>query len=612
MKGPNIYRIPKNSLNHFNHIMKQFILPLVALLGMSVPFSAQADTLSLGYVNADAELGGDNGANMKNVWSSGAIHIPASTAKTLAGSKITHINAAIQSTLHVDKMKVWVRTSLDGENIVEREINKTDAPKLTKSWNNVELETPFEIPADLEDGFYIGFSVYHTGVAYIFANTDAPAQGGWFTDIDEGGWLDHSADGALCLRATVEGDNLPATNLSIVDFVAPETLIKDRKQVKGSATVKNNGTKDVESFNMSLIMNGDKVGVAQRTLNIPSGGVATFDFVIEPDITAEGDYKVDYVLDNINTGDDADMSDNTVADQFLQVINEGVRRVVGIEEFTTERCPNCPSATYTLQSYSEKEQYKDRIAIVCHHAGYYTDWLTTDYDEALTWFYGGGSTYAPGIMVDRYTLSNSPVMYVNEQNLDSYLPARLNKEPQLALKVEVTSSESTPDVLKVKVDGTKYTDNLCNMPAITVYLIEDNIKAIAQSGGGTNFVHQHVGRACNTTWGEPIEFNENNAFQYNCQFNIKSGWKRDDLGVVVAVHNLNESYAGDWEVMNAAIVHASEFKTDGDGIKQVADIEEEANAEYYTLSGVKVSSENLAPGVYIRKAGEKATKVVIR
>lgn len=39
---------------------------------------------------------------------------------------------------------------------------------------------------------------------------------------------------------------------------------------------------------------------------------------------------------------------------------------------------------------------------------------------------------------------------------------------------------------------------------------------------------------------------------------------------------------------------------------------DDANTEYYTLQGVKVGKENLSQGVYVKKVGNKSTKVVIR
>ena len=36
-----------------------------------------------------------------------------------------------------------------------------------------------------------------------------------------------------------------------------------------------------------------------------------------------------------------------------------------------------------------------KTAVVCHHAGFYTDWLTIDASESYTWLYNSGGTYAP-------------------------------------------------------------------------------------------------------------------------------------------------------------------------------------------------------------------------
>ena len=49
------------------------------------------------------------------------------------------------------------------------------------------------------------------------------------------------------------------------------------------------------------------------------------------------------------------------------------------------------------------------------------------------------------------------------------------------------------------------------------------------------------------------------------------------------------------------------------GIEDVmADAVEEAEAEYYTLQGIRVAADNLTPGVYVRRQGNTATKVLIK
>lgn len=61
---------------------------------------AVADTMPLGYCNVTETPTSDLSDNTAGAWSSGAIFIPASTAATLSGKKITAIKFGIRS--HLD------------------------------------------------------------------------------------------------------------------------------------------------------------------------------------------------------------------------------------------------------------------------------------------------------------------------------------------------------------------------------------------------------------------------------------------------------------------------------------------------------------------------------
>lgn len=51
--------------------------------------------------------------------------------------------------------------------------------------------------------------------------------------------------------------------------------------------------------------------------------------------------------------------------------------------------------------------------------------------------------------------------------------------------------------------------------------------------------------------------------------------------------------------------------TEAAGVADIA-VETEAPVEYYNLQGVRMAAEQLAPGIYIRRQGNKATKVMVR
>lgn len=50
---------------------------------------------------------------------------------------------------------------------------------------------------------------------------------------------------------------------------------------------------------------------------------------------------------------------------------------------------------------------------------------------------------------------------------------------------------------------------------------------------------------------------------------------------------------------------------DGSAVNEI-EAAENASVEYYNLAGVRCNSENLAPGVYVRKAGNKVSKVIVK
>ena len=50
----------------------------------------------------------------------------------------------------------------------------------------------------------------------------------------------------------------------------------------------------------------------------------------------------------------------------------------------------------------------------------------------------------------------------------------------------------------------------------------------------------------------------------------------------------------------------------GSGVENIVVDDENAPVEYYNMQGVRMTDENLAPGLYIKRQGKKATKVVIR
>ena len=127
--------------------MKHLIFTIVALFALTGYSSAQVTSMTLGYCNGEMKTSGTSAFTTpeKDTWLSAAIYIPQSQLSVFHGNFIDEIHAGLASSLNIDSMRVWIRTSLDGEDLVHSELSKAYEPKLAKGWNNVTLETPLQI-----------------------------------------------------------------------------------------------------------------------------------------------------------------------------------------------------------------------------------------------------------------------------------------------------------------------------------------------------------------------------------------------------------------------------------------------------------------------------------
>ena len=51
---------------------------------------------------------------------------------------------------------------------------------------------------------------------------------------------------------------------------------------------------------------------------------------------------------------------------------------------------------------------------------------------------------------------------------------------------------------------------------------------------------------------------------------------------------------------------------DNAGVAEIVIDDENAPVEFYNLNGVRINSDNLVPGLYIRRQGAKASKIIVR
>ena len=305
---------------------------------------------------------------------------------------------------------------------------------------------------------------------------------------------------------------------------------------------------------------------------------------------------------------------------FVKADDDLYQRVVLLEEFTTEKCANCPSRTQLVNEIMDSVAYQGKIVAVYHHSGFYSDFLTLPADEDYKWFYNYKSTYAPALMFDRYPYFETkgrpgsgqrkptPVSDINNRhNITKYLDRRLADKPHVGFYL--IGQYDNDKTITVRMSGVR--DSMfCNTdPRVTVYVVENHVEAENQAGAQGVFFHNHVMRAYNSVWGDVLTWN-GDTFEYECQLPVEPEWNKDYIQVVAFVHSYDSEDPGNCAVENTRVI---DFQTilgieDAQTHKEVKDI------QYFTLDGVHTTP--LTDGIYVQKTtysdGSVETQKIIK
>lgn len=593
------------------------LLVVAALAGATTLSAEDTPVFYIGYCNETVVTPGKTGTSGVND-PSACIYVPFDKVAVTGINDIVSIKVGLGSNKNITELTAWVRSDKDGENLAQGVI--TD---VAKGWNVVTLDTPYHL-ADGE-GVYVGYTFHQTATTSAISTTGLlPGEPNscFIKTKVTNDWKDYaSARGALYIEAGMNASAIPEYDIKISNLtVTPKVYSDDDLGVKFDVT--NLGLTPCAGVNVSATIEGLPESDFQATLAgaaINFNETTSYSFTMPVIGYEEATYTVNLTVSPAE-GADATPANNAVSGTF-QCITGAYRRNVLVEEFTTEKCGYCPEAAAQLHeaimSYDEDTQ--SRINCACLHAGYYTDQFTIPADEAYTWFYAGGGTYAPAFMINRDASwsncdSGSPVMgRPGVAAFKSMFNQVLAQESAVSFKIkgiyEESSKKLTADVEVLDPDNTLDADK-----RLVVYLTEDNIPGPGQASGGGDFVHQHVLRAVNETWG--VEIPGDNHYQYT--FTLDGAWKYDDLALVVYAFNRDASDKTNNAVVNSKTLRSG-FFTAPTGVENVLDnsdnseaADTNAPAEYYNIQGMRVNANALTPGLYIVRQGGKTTKTVIR
>ena len=588
-------------------------LTLLFFLLSVLSLSAKDDFVTLSYCNGRTPSKGQTAMETSG-WVDAAAYFPASSVNPLAGNQITTVRAALSSKMNVDSLRVWVRESLQGDNLSEASAATRGNVKLKSGWNELTLDKPYSLKAG--QGVYIGFSYkQRAATAALSVVTDIQHADGYYlrTTDNNGHWQDNSQSGVLSVEGVVTGSSLPLYNLSISDGQVIENA--QESTFLFTANVSNVGAKTVNGFTLTTNITPSDETFEQHFDNvIEPNATTTISYTLTPKSETAGDLR-SYTLyiSSLDDGNDADTENNTCEAAYR------VKHNVLLEEFTTEPCPNCPTVAGWISNIMNQPKYADFVIPVAHHAGYYTDTLTTDIDKAYLAFYNNSQTFAPGVMYDRYpyftVFQSSKQTPVTALGAQSEIEAVLNYRAAEAtpLKLRVTATPENGSVI-VNVWG-RSTDQTVTPDISRIYVLatEDSIPTdLQRTFDGNGYVqgyhHEHVVRAQNATWGDEIQWN-GDEFTYSYTIPASSDWKQKNMHVIAFASRYSESSpATGSEVFNSVIIPWPETNISTGIDKARADVQP-SRKSYYTIEGVKVNAGSLTPGIYIVRSANANGKI---
>ncbi len=221
-------------------------------------------------------------------------------------------------------------------------------------------------------------------------------------------------------------------------------------------------------------------------------------------------------------------------ERLIEIEPATVAKRVLIEDFTGQRCPNCPGAMEKIEEL--QEQYgADNIIAVGIYGGSFGQTVSGKPYPLTT---ETGNHY-----YDKWSISAQPTGMIDRQgkNVDvsswgTAVRTAIQKTTPLTLDVS-TSYDATSSTVGITVDAETTNDI---EGTLQVWLVEDNVVSTQINEDGKsfnkNFVHNHVFRsAVNAVDGEAFTLGYGKTDSRSYTATIDSSWKAEDMYVVAFV-----------------------------------------------------------------------------
>lgn len=206
-------------------------------------------------------------------------------------------------------------------------------------------------------------------------------------------------------------------------------------------------------------------------------------------------------------------------------------RAVLVEDFTGQRCVNCPSMTEALAKYADNYGH-DKVIVVAHHSGSFSNvpasWNKLRSEESQQYFKSFNVLSQPAVVINH----GGPIINI-ESELGKPLANALSAKTPVTIEGKASIEDSN-----IKVDAKLTTlENISNT-SVMVWVLENNIKATQLLGDNTidsEYIHNHVFRKSITPLeGEVIgNMVADVSVERNYSVALDENWDNENLEIVI-------------------------------------------------------------------------------
>ncbi len=482
---------------------------------------------------------------------------------------------------------------------------------LVEGWNDVMFDEPMVIG---EEKLFLGVQAYETiGTPYplvTYAAATVP-QSCWM-NLGKTTWKEHTDRGSMLIFALLDDEAAPLVSQTAYaqNTFHPQTVAPEADFV-GGLYVHNFSTEPIQSIEIAMVGEGAETPTL-RTIELPSPIPAYGSTVVTTKLRSgktEGT-SVDWTATVTKINGQEAQAGRPGTTQLYVTYDNFIRTPL-IEEFTSQRCINCPQMAYFLEK--ALEEYQGEYVYVAHHSGFAEDKFTTQPDREILYVFGGyENEYNPAIMYNRAILEgeNQIIQGIRDMSPEPYSQAlALAADMPAMAEVNIESTDG-----QVRVSG-RVARDLAGTPLyLSCYLVEDGISTDAYPQLGLNdedapsdlkdvFRHNGVILHHFTTAaiGDLLNIEENGTYSVAYPMVEKEGFGGTARRLVAFVHKVNKNDPYDTYVLNAAELQLDDT-TDLKVPKVLKDLKD-PKVVWFDLCGRKV--ERPKKGIYILSNGRK-------